>query len=256
MCRCRYPKMVRASLRCIRRMVATALAHTGSLADYRNRQSRSRQFHLLMGSMAALYENDPGSQSTPRRGISTFDFGKCWWAFHHGTGSRWKPPVDHGRLTYPTSGAGTQSLLVDGSHSHGQIQNRFDTRDFSGCRVESFAFSPRWTPGREQRISISARHEGVILHKDFGRGCQAHRHPAIWRRQVSDPPHIEWIDAYPTLPLSGLRWKRCAIRPAPISGGWVISESESMSRLNPVSGGDQGRCDVCILAAALQRLQS
>lgn len=173
----RYPKMVRAAIRSVRRMVTTALEHHREvllIIEFGNHDPATSVF--LMESLAALYELEPRVtvDRSPRH-HHYFSFGKCLVGTHHGHGTKM---ADLPLL-----------MATDQPDLWGQSEYRYwwtghvhhdQAKDFSGCRVESFrilAPADAWAANKGYRSQRDMK--AIILHKDYGEVARHIVNPAM-----------------------------------------------------------------------------
>ncbi len=173
----RYPKMVRAAIRVVRRMVQTALKRHGSvhlIVESGNHDPSSSIF--LMESLSNIYENEPRlTVDTSPAKFHYFSFGKCLVGVHHGDGAK---PADLPLI-----------MAVDRAKEWGEAEFRYiwtghihtdNVKDFRGVRWESFrilAPPDAWAAGKGYRSSQDMR--AIVLHKDFGEVARHIVNPAM-----------------------------------------------------------------------------
>jgi hypothetical protein len=173
----RYPKMVRAAIRIIRRIVSIALQHHQEvllIIEFGNHDPATSIF--LMEALAALYENEPRVtvDRSPRH-HHYFSFGKCLVGTHHGHGTKMQDlPL---------------LMATDQPELWGQAEYRYwwtghvhhdSAKDFNGCRVESFrilAPPDAWAANKGYRSQRDMK--AIILHKDWGEVARQIVNPAM-----------------------------------------------------------------------------
>lgn len=189
----RFPKMVRASIRCLRRMVAAALEHHAEvllIVEVGNHDLASSIF--LMESMAALYENEPRVKvdSSPRH-FHYFEFGKCLVGTHHGHGVKMDQLPLIMATDLPDVWGRTEYRYWWTGHIHTDKAKRFDTQDFAGCRVESFRVLPptdAWAENKGYRPQRDMK--SIVLHRDYGEVARHIVNPAMLEAAHDQTPKI------------------------------------------------------------------
>jgi hypothetical protein len=162
----RYPQMVRAAIRVVRRMVQAALKRHGSvhlIVEPGNHDPSSSIF--LMESLSNIYENeDRLTVDTSPSKFHYFSFGKCLVGIHHGDGAK---PADLPLI-----------MAVDRAQEWGEAEFRYiwtghihtdNVKDFRGVRWESFrilAPPDAWAAGKGYRSRQDMK--AIVLHKEFG----------------------------------------------------------------------------------------
>lgn len=173
----RFPKMVRAAIRSIRRMVEAALKHHGKvllIIEIGNHDIASSIF--LMECMAAFYESEPRVEvDTSPQNFHYFNFGKCLVGTHHGHGVKMQQlplimatdkPELWGKCDYRYWWTG---------HIH-----HHSAQDYSGCTVESFrvlAPTDAWAANKGFRSQRGMK--AIVLHKEYGEVARHSVNPAM-----------------------------------------------------------------------------
>lgn len=162
----RFPKLVRASIRCMRRAIELAAekhARVRVIVEIGNHDLSSSIF--LMEALANIYElNSRISIDTSPKHFHYYTFGKCLLGTHHGHGVKPdKLPIimatdraeDWGRCQHRTWMTG---------HIHSQT-----FYDFPGCSVESFrVLAPQdaWAANKGFRSRRDMK--SLVFHKEYG----------------------------------------------------------------------------------------
>jgi hypothetical protein len=162
----RFPKMVRAAVRSMRYTIETAAAKHGSvlvIVEIGNHDLASSIF--LMEALKNIYENDHRIiVDTSPSHYHYFEFGKCLVGTHHGHGPKPEKlplimandrPEEWGRSQYRYWWTG---------HVHHDT-----TKDYTGCRVESFrilAPEDAWAAQKGYRSRRDMK--SILLHSEYG----------------------------------------------------------------------------------------
>jgi hypothetical protein len=173
----RYPQMVRAAIRVVRRLVQTALRHHQSvnlIVESGNHDPSSSIF--LVEAMSNIYENeDRLTVDTSPSKFHYFTFGKCLVGIHHGDGAK---PADLPLI-----------MAVDQAEAWGAAEYRYiwtghihsdNVKDFRGVRWESFrilAPPDAWAAGKGYRSRQDMK--AIVLHKEFGEVARHIVNPAM-----------------------------------------------------------------------------
>ena len=167
----RFPKMVRAAMSAVRRMVTAALERHREvliIVEIGNHDLAGSIF--LMEALAALYENEPRvTVNRSPRHFHYFHFGKCLVGIHHGHGVKMDQLPLIMATDLPDLWGKTEYRYWWTGHIHHDKSKRFDTQDFAGCRVESFrvlAAADAWHANEGYRAARDMK--AIMLHKDFG----------------------------------------------------------------------------------------
>ena len=173
----RYPQMVRAAIRVVRRLVQTALKHHRSvnlIVESGNHDPSSSIF--LVEAMSNIYENEDRLivDTSPSK-FHYFTFGKCLVGIHHGDGAK---PADLPLI-----------MAVDRAQEWGEAEFRYiwtghihsdNVKDFRGVRWESFrilAPPDAWAAGKGYRSRQDMK--AIVLHKKFGEVARHTVNPAM-----------------------------------------------------------------------------
>jgi hypothetical protein len=174
----RYPKMVRAAIRVVRRLIATALKHHTSvhlIIESGNHDPSSTIF--LVEAISNIYENEARlTVDTSPSKFHYFQFGKkVLVGVHHGDGAK---PADLPLI-----------MAVDMAKEWGEAEFRYiwtghihtdNVKDFRGVRWESFrilAPPDAWAAGKGYRSRQDMK--AIVLHKDFGEVARHIVNPAM-----------------------------------------------------------------------------
>jgi len=173
----RFPKMVRAAIRSLRRMIDQALihhSHVRVIIEIGNHDISSSIF--LMECLANIYDQEPRlTVDTSPRHFHYFRFGKNLVGTHHGHGAKMdKLPL---------------IMATDKADEWGQTQYRYwwtghihhdQVKDFEGCRVESFrilAPQDAWAANKGYRSGRDMK--AIVLHKEYGEVARHIVNPAM-----------------------------------------------------------------------------
>ncbi len=166
----RFPKMVRAGIRSMRRAIEIALSHHESvhvIVEIGNHDLYSAVF--LMECLSNVYENEPRvSIDTSPRHFHYFRHGQCLVGTHHGHGP--KPEQLPGIMAADRreDWGTTEFHFWRTGHVHSKRQ-----WDFPGCSVESFRILPpedSWAYNKGYRSHRSM--EAIVLHDTFGEAAR------------------------------------------------------------------------------------
>lgn len=173
----RFPKMVRAAIRSLRRMVQAALLQHGSvllIIEIGNHDISSSIF--LMECLSAIYEKEPRVKvDTSPRHFHYFRFGKNLVGVTHGDNTKMDRlplimaadrPEDWGQTTYRYWWTG---------HVHHDA-----VKDYEGCRAESFrilAPTDAWAANKGYRSGRDMK--AIVLHKEYGEVARHIVNPAM-----------------------------------------------------------------------------
>ena len=162
----RFPKMVRAAIRSIRRMTETALkrhAQVKIIVEIGNHDLASAIW--LMECLSSHYDSEPRvSVDTSPMHYHYFRFGKCLVGTHHGDGAKMERlplimamdrPEDWGQTEY--------RYWLTGHVHHDAV------KDIDGCRVESFrilAPTDAWAANKGYRSARDMK--AIVYHKEYG----------------------------------------------------------------------------------------
>jgi len=162
----RFPKMVRASIRTIRRLIETALAYhkfVHVVVEIGNHDTSSSIF--LMEGLTNIYENEPRItiDNSPAH-FHYFSHGKCLIGVHHGDSAKMANLPLIMAADRPEQWGDADYRYWWTGHIH-----RDTLQEYSGCRVESFrTLSPRDAWATEQGYRSGRDMKAIILHKEFG----------------------------------------------------------------------------------------
>lgn len=168
----RYPKMVRAGIRCMRYMVDAALRKhkiVHVMVEIGNHDLSSSIF--LMECLSCIYEKEPRvTVDTSPQHYHYFQFGEVLIGTHHGHGTKMSSlplimaadcPKEWGETTY--------RYWWTGHVHHGKTQAAVVNQDYVGCSVESFRVLAPVDAWAHQKGYRSARDmNSIIIHKRFG----------------------------------------------------------------------------------------
>lgn len=162
----RFPKMVRASVRAMRRAIETAAARHREvlvIVEIGNHDLASSIF--LMEALHNIYENNPRiTVDTSPKHFHYFNFGKNLVGVHHGHGAKTAElPMIMAHDRPELWGATTHRYWWTG-HIH--TQKRFD---YQGCSVESFrilAPADAWAANKGYRAERDMK--AIVLHREHG----------------------------------------------------------------------------------------
>lgn len=168
----RFPKMVRASIRSMRRMIEFAadkhrFVHV--IIEIGNHDLSSSIF--LMECLANIYENeDRITIDTSPMHYHYFDFGKCLVGVHHGHDTKMRNlPLIMAADKPELWGKTIYRYWWTGHIHQSKIQPAISAQDYSGCTVESFrvlAPNDAWSHQKGYRSHRDMK--SIILHKKFG----------------------------------------------------------------------------------------
>ncbi len=172
----RFPKMVRAGVRAMRKSIELCLARHAQvhvIVEIGNHDLYSSVF--LMECLTNVYENEPRvTVDTSPQHFHYFTHGKCLVGTHHGHGA--KPEALPGIMAADRSAdwGTTEHRYWRTGHVHSKRQ-----WDFPGCSVESFRILPPGDAWAHQKGYRSHRSmEAIVLHDVFG---EAARYPVTPR---------------------------------------------------------------------------
>lgn len=168
----RYPKMVRAGIRCVRFMISEALKkHTQVrvIVEIGNHDLSSSIF--LMECLNSVYELEPRvTIDTSPKHYHYYRFGKCLIGTHHGHNVKMPQlplimaadrPEDWGETVY--------RYWYTGHIHNSKTQAAVSSQDFTGCSVESFRVLATLDAWAHQRGYRSLRDmKSITLHREFG----------------------------------------------------------------------------------------
>ena len=162
----RFPKLVRAAIRSMRRMIETALSQHKQvrvIVEIGNHDLASSIF--LMECLANVYENEPRlTVDTSPSQFHYFDFGKCLVGTYHGH----RVKMDKLPLIMATDqpekwGGAEYRYWWTGHVHHDQV------KDYAGCRVESFrVLAPNDAHAQNEGYRTQRDMKAILLHRDFG----------------------------------------------------------------------------------------
>ena len=173
----RFPKMVRAAIRCLRYTIKAALTRHKTVhvvIEIGNHDLSSSIF--LMECLANIYENEPRvTVDTSPRHFHYFSFGKCLVGIHHGHGAKMAAlPLIMATDQPEKWGQSEYRYWWTGHVHHDQV------KDYEGCRVESFrilAPADAWAANHGYRAASDMK--AIILHKDYGEVARHVVNPAM-----------------------------------------------------------------------------
>lgn len=162
----RFPKMVRAAIRSLRRMIDTAVLHhlnVRVIVEIGNHDIASSVF--LMEALSNIYDKEPRvTVDTSPKHFHYFRFGQCLVGTHHGHGAKMdKLPLVMATDRAEDWGATSYRYWWTGHGHHDAV------KEYEGCRVESFrVLAPRdaWAANKGYRAGRDMK--AIVLHKDFG----------------------------------------------------------------------------------------
>lgn len=178
----RYPKIVGAGIRLMRRTIEAAAAKHSAVhvvIEIGNHDPSSTIFLQL--ALANIYENDPRiTIDTSPRHFHYFEFGRNLVGVHHGHGRAAKAeqlplimaadrPEEWGRTAYRYWWTG---------HVHHQ-----SVKDFAGCSVESFRILPpadAYAANEGYRAPRDMK--AIVLHREYGEVARHTVNPSMFRR--------------------------------------------------------------------------
>lgn len=174
----RFPKMVQASVRTMRRTIdLTLLKHDNVtvIIEIGNHDLSSSIF--LMVALAAIYENEPRVtiDMSPMH-YHYYRFGNCLLGTHHGHGAKpEKLPLIMATDRRKDWGDTEHRLWMTG-HIHHDSR-----REYTGCMVESFRVLPPEDAYAHQKGYRSGRDmKGLIFHREFGEVARNTVNPAMF----------------------------------------------------------------------------
>ena len=173
----RFPKMVRATIRAMRRTIEASLAwnkHVHVIIEIGNHDLASSIF--LMEAMANIYEKDPRvTIDTSPRHFHYYLFGKNLLGTHHGHGAKpEKLPLIMAADQPEWWGQTSYRLWLTG-HIHHR-----SAIDFTGCTVESFRVLPptdAWAANNGYRSHRDMK--ALLLHREHGEVARYSVNPSL-----------------------------------------------------------------------------
>ena len=163
----RYPKMVRTTVRCVRRAIDTLLTrHKEVLVIFEPGNHDPSSTIFMMEMLAALYENEPRVivDVTPRN-VHYFSFGKCLVGTTHGDK---KIKMSDLPLIMATDkpkewGESDHRYFWTGHVHHDQV------KDYHGCKVESMrVLAPMDAHAASSGYRSMPAMQAIVLHHEFG----------------------------------------------------------------------------------------
>jgi hypothetical protein len=180
----RFPKMVRAAIRCMRHTIDTAKEkheHVDVIIEIGNHDLSSSIF--LMECLNNVYENEPRvTIDTSPMHYHYHRFGKCLIGTHHGHGSKMQQlPIIMAADRKEDWGDTDYRYWWTGHIHHSKTQAAVSSQDFTGCSVESFRVLPPMDAWAHQQGYRSLRDmKSIILHADFGEVSRNTVNPAMF----------------------------------------------------------------------------
>jgi hypothetical protein len=173
----RFPKMVRTTVRAMRRAIGCALAkHKEVLVIVEPGNHDPASSTWMAELLACVYENEPRVtiDTTPRR-FHYFDFGKNLVGTHHGDKVKMKDlplimatdkPEEWGRTTH--------RYIWTGHIHHDQVM------EFPGCLVESFRVLAAPDAYNASKYRAGRSMKSIILHREYGEVARHTVNPAMF----------------------------------------------------------------------------
>jgi hypothetical protein len=176
----RYPKMVRVTLRAVRKTIDTALLHHKEvlvIIEPGNHDLATSIF--LMQAISAIYEKEPRVRvDTSPRHFHYFEHGACMVMTHHGHGAKPEKLPLIMATDHPELWGRTRYRYIWTGHIHHDSQ-----KDFEGCRWESFRVLPppdAWAANKGYRPMRDMK--AIVLDREHG---EVERHivnPGMFRK--------------------------------------------------------------------------
>lgn len=168
----RFPKMVRAAIRCMRYMIETAAKQFPKvhvIIEIGNHDLASSVF--LMECMANIYEaNDRITIDTSPRHFHYYEFGKVAIGTHHGHGVRPKDLPILMAHDIPDVWGRTQHRTFWVGHIHHRDK---EAKDFTGCTVEAVRVLGARSAWADQKGYRAPRDMmAIAYHCEFGEGTR------------------------------------------------------------------------------------
>ena len=168
----RFPKMVRAAIRCTRYMITSALrrhVHIHVIVEIGNHDLSSSIF--LMECLKNIYENEPRiSIDTSPAHYHYFSFGKVLVGTHHGHGTKMENlPLIMATDQPDLWGSARFRYWWTGHLHRSETKVVNNAKDFSGCTVERFRVlcpADAWAAQKGYRAIRDMK--TIILHKEYG----------------------------------------------------------------------------------------
>jgi hypothetical protein len=163
----RYPKMVRAAIRAMRRAIDTVASYHGAvnvIVEFGNHDMSSSIF--LMECLDAIYENNSRvTIDTSPKHFHYFEWGKCLVGTHHGHSVKKAEKLGHIMAAdQPEAWGRTKYRFWWTGHIH-----RMTATDLPGVSVESFRVLPpqdAWSHQMGYRAERDMK--AIVLHREFG----------------------------------------------------------------------------------------
>jgi hypothetical protein len=168
----RPAKMIRTAVRCMRYLIAAALARHEKvhvIVESGNHDPFSTLF--LIECLRNVYENEPRVtlDDSPAH-YHYFQFGKNLVGVHHGHGTKMQNlPLIMAADRPEAWGETIHRTWWTGHIHHAKTQAAVSAQDFTGCSVESFEVlgsEDAWAHQKGYRSKRSMK--SIILHKEFG----------------------------------------------------------------------------------------
>jgi hypothetical protein len=173
----RFPKMVRAGIRSMRRMIERACEqhrHVKVIIEIGNHDISSSIF--LMECMANIYDTNPAvTVDTSPRHYHYLRFGKNLIGTHHGHGTKMEQLPLIMASDRPDDWGSTEYRYWHTGHVHHD-----STKDIQGCLVEShriLAPADAWAANKGYRSKRDMK--AIVYHKDFGEVERVKFNPAM-----------------------------------------------------------------------------
>lgn len=179
----RYPKMVQASVRTMRRVIDMALAAHAKvhvIVEIGNHDLSSSIF--LTECLRVAYENEPRlTIDTSPSHYHYFRFGKVLIGTHHGHGTKMQNLPLTMAADRPDDWAASERRHWWTGHIHkSKTQAATSADDFSGCTVESFRILPPNDAWAHQKGYRSHRDmKAIVYHKDYGETARHSVNPTM-----------------------------------------------------------------------------
>lgn len=186
----RYPKMVRAGIRCMRNAITLALKKHQTvhvIVEIGNHDLASSVF--LMECLRSIYENELRvTVDTSPQHFHYYRFGENLIGTHHGHGVRMPQlplimatdrPDDWGKSKY--------RYWWTGHIHHSKVQAAVSSQDYSGCSVESFRVLPPNDAWAQQKGYRPRRDmKCIVLHAEHGEVARLTVNPDMFLETTRD----------------------------------------------------------------------
>lgn len=180
----RFPKMIRVTVRTIRRMIDMALAKFPKvriIVEIGNHDLATSIF--LMECLANLYDQEPRVEvDTSPMHFHYYRFGKCLIGTHHGHGVKMQNlPIIMATDRPEDWGATKHRCWWTGHIHHSKTQAATSAQDFSGCTVESFRIlAPQDAWAHQNGYRAYRDMKGLIFHREFGEVARHTVNPSMF----------------------------------------------------------------------------